>query len=116
MQGGAHDSDFIVRARGIDAVGQKDNEELPVRVNPDRRAGKAEMAEAARGEITAAGGIRRGNHPSKRACVGRECLRRDELRERRASQQALVRVATSIEKHLAERREVDRKSTRLNSS
>src|SRR5256885_233227 len=67
------------------------------------------MAEAARGKVTAAGGIRRWNHPSKGACVGLECLRRDELRERRASQQALVRVAASIEKQLAERREVRRR-------
>src|SRR5882762_1413541 len=109
MHGGAHGSDLFVRARGIDAVGEKDNEKLPVRVNPDRRAGKTQMAEAARGKVTAAGGIRRGNHPSKRARVGRECLRSDELRERRASQQALVRVAASIEKHLAERREVRRR-------
>ena len=54
MHGGAHGRDLVVCARGINAVGEKDDEELPVGVDPDRSAGKAQMAEAARGKVVAA--------------------------------------------------------------
>src|SRR6266853_3490347 len=108
MNGGAHGRNLVVRARGINTVGEKDDEKLTVRVDPNRSAGKTQMAKTAWRKVAAAGGIRRGDHPSKRARVGRERLRRDELHERRASQQALVRVQAAIEKHLAERSKVRR--------
>src|SRR5260370_30610722 len=86
MDDGTHSRDLVVRARGINTVGEKDDEKLAVRVDPDRTATKAQMAETPRRKVAAAGGIRRGDHPSKRARVGRETLPRGELRDRRASQ------------------------------
>ena len=109
MHRGTHGCDLVVCARRINTVGEKDNEKLALWINPDRRAGKAQMAKAARGKVAAAGGIRRGDHPTKRAYIGRERLERGESREGCASQQALVRVTASIEKHLAKRREVRRR-------
>ena len=109
MHGGPHGRNLVVFARGIDAIGQQDDEKLAVRINPDRRAGKSQMPETARRKIAAARGIGRRHHPAERARVARERLGSGELRNRRASQQAMVAVYPAIQKHLAERREIGRR-------
>lgn len=47
VHGGTHGRDFVVVARGIDAIGQQDNEQLAIRIDPDGSAGETQMAEAA---------------------------------------------------------------------
>src|SRR6267154_6197439 len=106
VHGGAHGRNLVIFARGIDAVGQQDDEELAVRVNPDRRAGKSKVSKAAWRKISAARRIRRGRHPSERVRIAREHLWSGELRNRRASKQAVVAVDAAVQKHLAKHREI----------
>src|ERR1700719_2877972 len=108
VQRGADLGDLLVFAGGIDAVGQQDDEELAVRVDPDRCAGKAGVAEAVRGEVMAAGGTFCRDGPAESARSIRERLWRGELSYGGSFQNTAVSVDTPVQQHLAEGREVGR--------
>src|SRR5882757_9194132 len=56
----------------------------------------------------AAGATFGGNGPAERARAARKLLRRCELRNRNAAQDAMMRIDTAIQQHLAERGEIGR--------
>src|ERR1700733_2318637 len=95
-------------ASGIDAVGKQDDEELAVRIDPDRCAGKAGVAKAVRGKVMAAGGAVRRDAPAESARPIRERLWRGELGDGGSFQNTAVSVDAAVQQHLAERCEVRR--------
>jgi hypothetical protein len=44
-------ADLVVVARGMHAIGEQHHEKLAVGIDPQRRAGKTQVAEAARGKM-----------------------------------------------------------------
>jgi hypothetical protein len=102
VDGGADLGDFHVFAGGIDAIGQQDDEECAIGVDPDGRAGEAGVAVAVDREIVATGAAFSGDDPAKRARIFRERLRRGEFRDGGALQDAIVGVDAAVDEHLAE--------------
>ena len=106
VDGGADLGDFHVFAGGIDAIGQEDDEECAIGVDPDGRAGEAGVAVAVNREMVATGAAFSGDHPAKGARIVRERLRRGEFRDGGALQDAIVGVDATVDEHLAEGRKI----------
>src|SRR5713226_10563253 len=68
------------------------------------------MPETVSREIMPARSAFGGHSPAQRARPTRKLLRRGELRDRRAAQDALVRIYASVQKHLTEVREIGRRA------
>src|SRR5580700_8913251 len=90
----------------MDAVGEEDDEELAVAIDPDAGAGKAGVAEALGREIVAAAASFGRDGPSESAGAAGKFLRLGELRDRGATQNAVMGVGAAVEQHLAEGGEV----------
>ena len=96
--------------RRVHAVRQQHHKKLPIRINPNRSAGKSRVPKAVRRKIMPARPALGRHRPAERPGAVRELLRRRELRDRRAPQNPLVRVNAAIQQHLAERRQVRRRA------
>ncbi len=100
--------DFLIFAGGIYSVRQKHYKKLPVGINPNRGAGEASMAEGVRSHKVAAGAAFSGHSPAEGASAAGKLLRRGEFGDGRAAKNALVRIHSAVEQHLAERRQIRR--------
>ena len=101
VDGGTHVSDFHVFARGIDTIGQQNDKELAIRIDPNGCAGEPGVAIAMDGEIVATGTAFGGHDPTKGTGVLREWLGHGEFGDGGALQDAIVRIDSTVEKHLA---------------
>ncbi len=108
MKSGTELCDLLVFASGVDAVGEECDEELAVRVDPDAGAGEAGVAEAVWRKIMAAGAAFGGDGPAEGARATRKLLRRGELRDGGAPQNAVMCVDSAVEQHLAKRGDIRR--------
>src|SRR5260370_11865398 len=103
VEGWAYLRDFLVFEGGVAAVGEEYDEELAVGMEPNAGEGEAGVAETVQRKIMAAGAAFGGHGPAEGACAARKLLRRGELRDGRAPQDAVMRVDSAIEQHLAKR-------------
>src|SRR6266851_2557720 len=92
------------------AVRQQHHKKLPVRINPDRSAGKSRMPKTVRRKIMPARSALGRHCPAQCSRPAGKLLRRRELCNRRAPQNPLVRVNAAIQQHLAKRRQVRRRA------
>src|SRR5581483_6942891 len=65
---------FLVLARRVHAIRQEHDEELPVRVHPDRRSREACVPEGMRSEVMPAQAAGGGHGPAERPCALRQFL------------------------------------------
>lgn len=96
MQGRPHLGDFLIFASRVDAIGKQDHKKLTVGVNPNRSSGIAGVAETMSGEKMTAGGVFGWNSPAKGSRSIRELLKRGELRNGRAAQNAMMSVNSAV--------------------
>ena len=87
---------FLIIARGMDAIGEQHNKKFAVRIDPDGSAGKAGVAKTMRRKKVAAGAAFGGNRPAESARAAGKLLRRGELSDRRAAQDAMMRIAAAV--------------------
>ena len=97
---------FLVVACGVDAVGQKNHKNLAIGIDPNGCAGETGVAERVWTEEMAAASAFSGRSPAECACTARELLRRGKFGDGGTAKDALVRVDTAVEQHLAESGEV----------
>lgn len=83
MQLDAHFLNPGVLPRGVYAVRQKHDKQLPVRINPDRSARKSGMPKAVRRKIMSARSAFGRHRPAQRSRPAGKLLRGRELRDRR---------------------------------
>lgn len=106
VEGRADLGDFVIFARGIDAIGEQYDENLAVWVNPNGSAGEAGVSVTMRRKEVAAGAAFGGHDPAERPGAVGEWLRCGELSNGGALEDALVSVNAAVEEHLAKRGQV----------
>ena len=85
----------------MNSVCQKHHEELPVWINPNRSSSESGVAERMRSHEVAAGAAFGGNRPSEGSGAAGKLLWCREIRNGRATKNALVSVDAAIQQHLA---------------
>jgi len=110
MKCGAHFDVLLIFSGRVDAIGQKNDEELLVRIDPDGSAGESGMAEGMRAEELSARSAWSRCGPSQRPRATGKLLLRREFLDGRSTQNSLVRIDAAVEHHLAECRQVRRRA------
>jgi len=110
MQRWTHLLNLCILPRRVHAIRQQHHKQLPVRIDPDRSAGKSGMPEAVRRKIMPARAALGRHRPAQRPRPAGKLLRRRELRNRRAPQNSLMRVNAAVQQHLAKRRQIRRRA------
>jgi len=96
MKRRSHLSHFLIIARRIDPIGEQHHKKFTVRINPDGSAGKSGVPKTMRREKMSAGATFGRYGPAERSCATGKLLRRSELCDGRAAQNAMVRIAPAV--------------------